>query len=324
MTDSILEVRDFKKYFPVNQRKNVFVKAVDGISFSIRRGETFGLVGESGSGKSTTAYTAIGLYGATSGKILFEGNDISGAAKTRSLAIKKNLQMVFQDPGTTLNPHRSVAQSLEVLLQIHKMLDHKNKERQLVSLLDAVELPPDFLYKYPRALGGGERQMLAIARAIATKPSFLILDEPTSSLDVSVQAKIINLLMRLQQKNSLSYLFITHDLSLMRNLATRVAIMYLGKIEEMAPAADFFSNPKHPYTQMLLSAIPTVTKKEEELKPKRIVSRGEIPSPVNVPSGCGFRTRCPLAGEHCSKVDPVMVEIEPEHFVRCHLLTNAS
>lgn len=319
MTDSILEIRDFKKYFPVNLQKNIFVKAVDGIDLSIRRGETFGLVGESGSGKSTTAYTAIGLYGATSGKILFEGRDISGAAKTRPLEVKRNLQMVFQDPGTTLNPHRSVAQSLEVPLEIHKMLDRKNKERQLASLLEAVELPPEFLYKYPRSLGGGERQMLAIARAIATRPSFLILDEPTSSLDVSVQAKIINLLIRLQKKYSLSYLFITHDLSLMRNLATRVAIMYLGKIEEMAPAEDFFSNPKHPYTQMLLSAIPTVTKKEEELKPKRVQSRGEIPSPVNVPSGCGFRTRCPLAGERCCKEDPTMVEIEPEHFVRCHL-----
>ena len=194
--------------------------------------------------------------------------------------------------------------------------------QQLIELLKTVELPAEYLYKYPSSLGGGERQMLAIARALSTKPSLIVLDEPTSALDVSVQAKIINMLLRLQKKMNLSYLFITHDMSLMRNLSTRVAIMYLGKIAEVAPTDRFYSAPKHPYTQMLLSSIPVVSEEEEAVRLKTVESRGEIPSPVNVPKGCSFNTRCPFAREKCFIDDPVMVEIEPEHFVRCHYVDN--
>lgn len=322
MSNTILEVKGLKKYFPVAKgaQKGMFVKAIDGIDFIIRKGETLGLVGESGSGKSTTAYNVIGMYGATAGKMTYKDEDISQSSSKRSLRLKKEIQMVFQDPGTTLNPQRSVRQILTLPLSIHGMLDKNDPEGQLIRLLEAVELPAEYLYKYPASLGGGERQMLAVARALSTDPSLIVLDEPTSSLDVSVQAKIINMLLRLQKQHNLSYLFITHDLSLMRNLATKVAIMYLGKIAEIAPVETFFTAPMHPYTQMLLSAIPVVSKEEEELKQAKITPKGEIPSPVNVPKGCSFNTRCPLAQKECFVDDPVMKEIEAEHFVRCHLL----
>ena len=237
LSNEILEVKGLKKYFPISKgkQKGMFVKAIDGIDFTIKEGETLGLVGESGSGKSTTAYNVIGMYGATAGKITFKGDDISQPSAKRPLKFKKDIQMVFQDPGTTLNPQRSVRQILTLPLSIHGMLDKKDPEGQLIKLLEAVELPAEYLDKYPSSLGGGERQMLAVARALSTNPSMIVLDEPTSSLDVSVQAKIINMLLRLQKQHNLSYLFITHDLSLMRNLATKVAIMYLGKIAEIAP-----------------------------------------------------------------------------------------
>lgn len=324
MDQDILEVRGLKKYFPVSRTgvfksSTLFVKAVDGIDFTVREGETFGLVGESGSGKSTTAYTVIGMYGATAGRVLFKGSDISGDVVNRPLSLKKDLQMVFQDPGTSLNPQRTIGQIIELPLRVHGLVDRRDREERLVNLLEAVELPRDYLEKFPRMIGGGERQMVAIARALATSPSFVVLDEPTSALDVSVQAKIINMLMRLQRQFNLSYLFITHDLSLMRNMATRVAIMYLGKISEMAPTAEFFSSPRHPYTQMLLSSIPVVSREEEGLKPTKVRSHGEIPSPVNIPPGCGFHPRCPMASKHCAEVDPVMVDLMGDHFVRCHL-----
>jgi peptide/nickel transport system ATP-binding protein len=320
VSDAILEVRGLKKYFPVTgaAQKNLMVKAIDGIDFEIQEGETLGLVGESGSGKSTTAYNVIGLYGATAGELRFKGKDISMSADRRPREVKKDIQMVFQDPGTSLNPQRSVRQILSLPLSIHRMIRRGEEEAQLLELLDAVELPAEYLYKYPSSLGGGEKQMLAIARAISTNPSMIVLDEPTSSLDVSVQAKIINMLLRIQKQKNLSYLFITHDLSLMRNLATRVAIMYLGKIAEIAPADKFFQKPMHPYTQMLLSAIPVVSAEEEKLKPVSVPPQGEIPSPVNIPPGCSFNTRCPFAAERCYQEDPLMREIEGEHFVRCH------
>jgi peptide/nickel transport system ATP-binding protein len=283
----------------------------------VREGETFGLVGESGSGKSTVAYTTIGMYRPTAGNISFRGQDLFGADGRRPRALRKEIQIVFQDPGSSLNPRRSIRQIVELPLRVHR--PGEDRLEQVVRLLEMVELPPDYMHKYPQMLGGGEKQMVAIARALATGPSFVILDEPTSALDVSIQGKIINLLMRLQDEFKLSYLFITHDLSLMRNVASRVAIMYLGKICEVAEAAEFFRNPYHPYTQMLLSSIPVVSEEEEKLKPKRIVSTGEIPSPVNVPSGCSFHLRCPEKKDICSTVDPVMVEVEEGHTVRCHL-----
>jgi len=322
MTADILTVTDLKKYFVIGRKGVVTqvpitVKAVDGISFAMPEGETFGLVGESGSGKSTVAYTVIGMYAPTAGTIRFRGQDLYESKKKRPLSLRKEIQIVFQDPGSSLNARRTVKQILELPLRIHRPKARRLEE--IVHLLEMVELPPDYMYKYPQMLGGGEKQMVAIARALATGPSFIVLDEPTSALDVSIQGKIINLLIRLQNEFHLSYLFITHDLSLMRNVASRVAIMYLGKICEIAETVEFFRNPLHPYTQMLLSSIPVVSEAEEKLKPKKIISTGEIPSPVDIPPGCSFHSRCPMKMEVCTRVDPVMVEAVVGHTVRCHL-----
>jgi len=315
VTEEILTVKDLKKYFLTSRGT---VRAVDGISFSIKEAETLGLVGESGSGKSTVAYTIMGMYRPTAGEICFRGQDISREARKRSKALKKQIQIVFQDPGSSLNPRRSIKQILELPLKVHGLSKDRSGTQQVERLLEMVELPLDYMYKYTEAIGGGEKQMVAIARALATDPSFVVLDEPTSALDVSVQAKIINLLLQLQRELHLTYLFITHDLSLMRNVSTRVAIMYLGKICEVASAAEFFQNPIHPYTRMLLSSIPVVSEEEEAFKPKKVLSRGEIPSPVNVPPGCSFHLRCPVKKDICSTDDPVMVEIGEGHTVRCH------
>jgi peptide/nickel transport system ATP-binding protein len=315
LAEEILTVKDLKKYFLTKQGT---VKAVDGVSFSLTKRETLGLVGESGSGKSTVAYTIMGIYPPTAGRIVFRGQDISAEVKRRPKALKKAIQIVFQDPGSSLNPRRTIKQILELPLKVHHISTNQARPEQVAKLLEMVELPRSYMYKNPQAIGGGERQMVAIARALATNPSFAVLDEPTSALDVSVQAKIINLLIQLQQELDLTYLFITHDLSLMRNMASRVAIMYLGKICEVAPTVEFFKNPLHPYTRMLLSSIPVVSEKEEALKPKKIVSKGEIPSPVNVPPGCSFHLRCSEKTEICSQLDPEMVEAEAGHLVRCH------
>ncbi len=293
------------------------MKAVDGVAFSVREGETFGLVGESGSGKSTIAYIAVGMYQPTSGTMYFKGRDLFADGLNRSPALRKEIQIVFQDPGSSLNPRRTIRQILELPLRIHR--PELDPLEEVLRLLDLVELPLGYMHKYPQMLSGGEKQIVAMARALATGPSLVILDEPTSALDVSVQGKIINLLLRLQEELNLTYLFITHDLSLMRNVASRVGIMYLGKICEVAETSRFFQNPQHPYTQMLLSSIPVVSEEEEALKPEKIVSTGEIPSPVNVPPGCSFHTRCPQAMEICRAVDPAMVETDPGHTARCHL-----
>lgn len=315
----VLEVTDLKKYFPVRGEKEKFVKAIDGINFKLKAGETLGLVGESGSGKSTTAYNVIGMEEMTGGQVLFRGVDISMSLAKRSLELKKEIQIVFQDPGTSLNPQRNIYDILSLPLKVHKICKPAEYVKYVARLMDIVELPYEYMYKYPSTLSGGERQMVAIARALATNPSMMILDEPTSALDVSVQAKIINTLLNLQKELNLTYLFITHDLSLMRNVSSRVAIMYLGKIAEIAPTESFFQNPQHPYTKMLLSSIPVVTEAEEALKPSQVHSEGEIPSPVNVPQGCSFNTRCPFTMEICRQVDPLMVTYDTDHTVRCHL-----
>jgi peptide/nickel transport system ATP-binding protein len=316
MDNIIVRANDLKKYFYTKQGT---VRAADGVSFTINEQETFGLVGESGSGKSTVAYTIMGIYPATSGELLFKDQDITISTRKRSKALKQDIQIVFQDPGSSLNPRRTVRQILELPLHVHDTVPKKERVDRIATLMEMVELPVDFIYKSPSAIGGGERQMIAIARALATDPSFIVLDEPTSALDVSVQAKIINKLMELQKELNLTYMFITHDLSLMRNMASRVAIMYLGKICEIAPTAEFFSRPLHPYTQMLLSSIPVVSEQEETLKPKKIVSTGEIPSPVNIPPGCSFHMRCTRKMEICSRSDPGIVTLDANHEVRCHL-----
>lgn len=317
--EEILRVEGLKKYFPVRGKSDAFVKAIDGIDFDLARGETLGLVGELGSGKSTTAYNVVGMETMTDGKITFLGHDISAPLAKRPLDLKKEIQIVFQDPGTSLNPQRTIFDILKLPLKIHKMCGDKDYIKYIERLMDIVELPYDYMYKYPASLGGGEKQMVAIARALATDPSLIVLDEPTSALDVSVQAKIINTLIKLQKEMSLSYLFITHDLSLMRNVADRVAIMYLGRIAEIAPTESFFKNPQHPYTKMLLSSIPVVSEEEENYKPKQVPSEGEIPSPVNLPTGCSFHTRCPFATEKCRDEDPIMIKYDEKHMVRCHM-----
>lgn len=316
MQKDILEIKNVKKFFNTPQG---IVKAVDGVSFSVKKGAIFGLIGESGSGKSTLAYIVSGIYLPSKGNIAFNNQDISKGYSKRSKDLKKGIRIIFQNPGSSLNPRRNIKQILELPLNIHTITKRDDRIEKIKELLDMVELPVNYLYKYPQELGGGEKQLVAIARAIATNPSFIILDEPTSALDVSIQAKIINILIRLQRRNDLTYLFITHDLSLMRNIASRVAIMYLGKVCEIANTSEFFKNPLHPYTQMLLSSIPVLSKEEEKLKPKKIISVGEIPSPVNIPPGCGFHFRCPKKVKICSQQDPDMIEITKGHMVRCHL-----
>lgn len=323
MNDEILRVENLKKHFVIGQkgtieRQAITVKAVDGVSFSVSQGETFGLVGESGSGKSTVAYIAVGMYTPTSGTVYFHGEDLFADGQSRSKEHKKEIQIVFQDPGSSLNPRRTIRDILALPLQIHQ--PDKDVTQEVLRLLEMVELPAEYMHKYPRMLSGGEMQIVAIARALATDPSLIILDEPTSALDVSVQGKVINLLLRLQRELNLSYLFITHDLSLMRNVASRVAIMYLGRICEVAEASEFFEDPQHPYTQMLLSSIPVLSEAEQAIKPDKVASRGEIPSPVNVPTGCSFHTRCPYVMEICRQVDPVMTETASGHVARCFLL----
>ncbi len=322
MSELLLEVKDLKKsfvigYHDVLHRKPITVKAVDGVSFMVRRGETLGLVGESGSGKSTIAYTLVGMYQPTSGTASVRNQNLFSNGKARPRSLRKDVQIVFQDPGSSLNPRQSVRQILDLPLRLHR--PEVDRLGETVRLLELVDLPPDYMYRYPYMLSGGEKQLIAIARALATQPSLMILDEPTSALDVSMQGKVINLLLRLQREFDLSYLFITHDLSLMRNVATRVAIMYLGKMCEVAEMPRFFSNPQHPYTQMLLSSIPVISEEEEQARPVKLIPTGEIPSPVNVPPGCAFHTRCPYVKDICKRVDPVMVETEMGHMVRCHL-----
>jgi len=320
INNEILVLKDLKKYFPIG--KNSVVHAVDGVSLSVKKGEILGLVGESGSGKSTIAFTVVGIHNATSGQIIFDGEDVGANTTKRSMKFKKKAQIVFQDAGSSLNPYQDIRQILSLPLMVHKIVPKQQIDKKILETLEMTELPKSFLHKFPDSIGGGEKQLVSIARALCSDPKFIILDEPTSSLDVSIQAKIINLLLKIYKDKHLTYMLITHDLSLMRNFSTRVAILYLGKLCEIAPTETFFSNPLHPYTQMLLSAIPVISEEEEALKPKKIVSTGEIPSPVNIPKGCSFNTRCSKKMDICMEEDPPLVEVSPGHFVRCHRVSS--
>ncbi len=312
----ILSVKNLKKYFYTSFGT---VRAIDDISFTVKKGEIFGLVGESGSGKSTTGFVIIGVYTPTSGEIYYKGYNIAMPVKKRPKNLKRDIQIVFQDPGSSLNPRMTVKDIIALPLKVHENIkDNVELEERVAEGLKMVELPPEYyMYRFPRELGGGEKQLVAIARALATRPSFIVLDEPTSALDVSIQAKVLKTLLKLQRELGLTYLFITHDLGVMRNFATRVAIMYLGKIVEIAQVDVFFEKPLHPYTQMLLSSIPVLTEEEENMKPKRIKSVGEIPSAINPPPGCRFNTRCPYAKAECRKAEPLLEEVEPGHLVAC-------
>ncbi len=318
MAENLIRVENLKRYF---EMETGTVKAIDDITFDIKENEVMGLVGESGSGKSTTGKVLMGIHPPTGGNISFREKDISIPSAERSKSIKRDMNMVFQDPGGSLNPTKTVLDIVGLPLRIHDMVEGKKEMAERVyHLLETVDLEPErFMYRRPNDLGQGEKQAVAIARAIATDPSFIVLDEPTSALDVSIQAKIMNILIDLQDEYNMSYLFITHDLGLMRNIADRVAIMYLGRFFEVADSEVFFETPLHPYTKVLLGSFPTTTEEEEKLTPD-INARGEIPSAMDLPSGCKFHTRCPFKEERCLEKEPKLVEVEEDHFVACHLV----
>jgi len=314
MSEPILRGEGLKKYFPL--RKGV-IKAVDDVSFEMEKGEVLGVVGESGSGKTTLGNMIMGIYPPTFGQITFKGKTLPSRAKERPIELRRDIQMVFQNPASSLNPRRSVRQALEVPLKVSG--GGKSLRAKIDELLNIVDLPVEYADRYPEELGGGEKQLVAIARALATNPSLIVLDEPTSALDVSIQAKIINVLMRLKNRLELSFVFITHNLSLMRNVSDRVMIMYLGKVREVAPTEEFFRNPMHPYTRMLISSIPVVTEAEEAAKPQKTESVGEIAGALDLPAGCSFHPRCPFVMDVCKKVDPPLIEVAPAHWCDCHL-----
>ncbi len=319
---NLLEVRDLRKYFTVTKgaviKRKLTVKAVDGISFDIGAGETLGLVGESGSGKSTTGLTILRVYKPDGGRILFDGIDITYMKESELRKYRKYMGVVFQNPYSSLNPRMSVFDIVAEPLKIHKLVtDRSELEEHVYRALEDAGLSLEFATRYPHELSGGQRQRVAIARAIITKPKLIVLDEPTSSLDVSVQAAVLNTLKELQQRYSMAYLFISHDLSVVRYMSHRVAVMYAGKIVEYAEKRKLFDNPQHPYTRALISAVPIAD--PEKRYRERIILSGDPPDPTNFPPGCRFHPRCPLAMDRCRREAPPMIEIEPGHFVSCWL-----
>lgn len=325
MTNSnevLVEVKNLKKFFEI--KKGIFgnkitnVQAVDDVSFHINKGETFGLVGESGCGKSTTGRTLIRLYEPTAGEIIYDGQNIANLKKSELIPYKKKIQMIFQDPYSSLNSRMTVADIISEPLDAHNIGTKKEREKTIRDLLDRVGLKPDHANRYPHEFSGGQRQRIGIARALAVNPEFIICDEPISALDVSIQAQVVNMLEDLQKELGLTYLFIAHDLSMVKHISDRIGVMYLGKMVEIASSDALYDNTLHPYTKALLSAIPEADPKIARAN-KRIVIEGDVPSPINPPSGCRFRTRCSEAYEKCSKVEPIMKECAPNHFVACHL-----
>ena len=322
MSETILKVDHLKTYFDVTKgvfAKKQIVKAVDDVSFEVYKNETFGLVGESGCGKSTLGRTIVKLYEPTGGSIEFEGKDISKIKGKELKAYRKDMQMIFQDPYSSLNPRMTVGQIIGEGLLAHGIFK-KNDEKMQAYVMEVMEkcgLAPYMIHRYPHQFSGGQRQRIGIARALAVNPEFIIADEPVSALDVSIQAQILNLLMDLKDEFNFSYLFIAHDLSVVRHISDRLGVMYLGSIVEMGDKHTLFTNPVHPYTKVLFAAVPTVGEKPLV---QGIDAKGEIPSPVNLPKGCYFSDRCPYATDRCRQEKPVLREVEPGHMAACHLL----
>ena len=320
----ILQVKNLVKYFPIRkgiilQRTSGYVHAVDGISFDMRRGETLGLVGESGCGKSTAGRTIIQLYRPTGGNVIFEGTDLTGVSGSALRRTRRKIQMIFQDPYASLDPRMTVGQIIAEPMLIHHTHQGEQAKRRVQELLDMVGLATNYANRYPHEFSGGQRQRIGIARALALDPSLIICDEPISALDVSIQAQVVNLLEDLQRRMNLTYLFIAHDLSMVRHISNRVAVMYLGHIVELAARDELYENPLHPYTQALLSAVPIPDPKVRG-KRQRIILEGDVPSPIHPPSGCPFRTRCRRAEEICAQVRPENHEIRPGHYTACHMV----
>lgn len=316
MSENVLEIHDVKKHFDVGHKQ--VIKSVDGISFSIKKGETLGIVGESGSGKSTIGRTIVGLYEATAGKVMFEGKDISQLDRRGKREFNRKMQMIFQDPHASLNPRMRVGEIIAEGIDAYGLAKGKAKQERVFQLLERVGLNPDHAKRFPHEFSGGQRQRIGIARALAVQPSFIVADEPISALDVSIQAQVVNLLEDLQKEEDLTYLFIAHDLAMVKHISDRIGVMYLGKMMELADSQTLFQDPLHPYTNALLSAIPVSAPKLRGTR-ERIVLGGDPPSPINPPSGCPFRTRCPSAMEHCAMEMPEWKEVKENHWVACHL-----
>src|SRR5712692_7770619 len=320
---TLVDVRDLKMYFPVTrgivfQRVVGNVRAVDGISFSIERGQTLGLVGESGSGKTTIGRTIVRLYKPTAGQILFDGKDLAALSGEELRQERRRVQMIFQDPYASLNPRYTIGSLIAEPMHIYKVASNREIRERTEELLRVVGLRPEYIDRYPHEFSGGQRQRIAVARALSINPEFIIADEPVSALDVSIRAQVLNLLQRLQQQFNLTYLFVSHDLSVVRHVANRIAVMYLGKIVELSDRDELYAAPKHPYTKALLSAIP-IPDPQIEKRRQRIILSGDLPSPINIPSGCRFHTRCPMAQDICREVEPAYEAKEgPEHYAACH------
>ena len=329
MSKPLIQVIDLTKYFPIERglittisnkllrKKLRYIHAVNNVSINIFKGETLGLVGESGSGKSTLGKCIIRLYEPTSGKVLFNSIDITKLSYDRLRSFRRRMQMIFQDPYSSLNPRKTVGGIITHMLKLHKIAAGEDAKNKAIEILELVGLSKEHYNRYPHQFSGGQKQRIAIARAISIQPEFIVADEPVSALDVSIQSQILNLLMELKKKFNLTYLFISHDLGVVRYMSDRVAIMYLGKIVELGPTEDLYSNPLHPYTQALISAIPAT---DPDIKRNRIILKGEIPSPINPPTGCIFHTRCPYVFKECKIKGPKFIEISDGHYVACHLL----
>jgi oligopeptide/dipeptide ABC transporter ATP-binding protein len=319
----LVDVEHLKMYFPVTagvfRRKIADVKAVDDVSFFVRKGETLGLVGESGCGKTTTGRCILQLYNVTEGKVTFAGQELTGMDKRRLRRMRRNMQLIYQDPFASLDPRMTAGDIIGEPLLVHKVVKGKEYRKQVAELLDMVELSPVMAERYPHEFSGGQRQRIGIARAIALRPDFIVCDEPVSALDVSIQAQVITLLMRLREELDLTYLFIAHDLSVVRNISDRVAVMYLGKIVETTGSDNLYANPLHPYTISLLSAVP-IPDPEVDRTRERIILKGDVPSPMNPPSGCPFHPRCFNAQDICKEQVPELKTVGEDHEAACHLI----